>query len=323
MRKSNKLLLATLILTPLYGQKTPRPPKPEIATRWVDGEKTYQLKATYLQEEPIFQSYDKSHFDAHLLPQGQITFRNDPSTVVDSTILSQLAETAIDELRSGKKNLTHFKVLKRRDFCSKRFVGTIILKYRDYPFVLKLFIDNPRSFANPSDKNIRHGIMAKMTGGLSRYLSGFTRIKNLEHTQLSMATLSNPPVILDFPRKWFWLPQQQHWFEVTGKNFKSNVPKITLPEVYAIIADEIVGVKESAKLTKYQKRIYALCQRLDYHIDPNMLNFKVEKGTNKLVIIDTELFRAVVGIKEPIFAATHQGLRFQLLSKGIHDVLFA
>jgi hypothetical protein len=319
-------VISLFVSTAAFGQKKAKPVYPEFSTSWVDGNeqsKTYHLRASYLKEEPIFQSFDKYHFDTHLLPKGELSFRNEPKKKINSAVLSQLAQTAVEELREGKKHLTHFKILKRREFSLKRKVGTIILKYKDYPFVLKLFIESPRSFATPTDKNFKHGIMAKMTGGLSRYLSGFSRIKNLEYTKNFMATNSDVPVKLDFPRKWFWLPEKARWFEVSGKNFGTATPTIKLPEMYAIVADEIVGIKESAKLNKYQKRIYALCQKMDYQIDPNMLNFKIERATNKLVIIDTECFRKVIGIKEPIYAASHQRLRYQLVSKGIHDILFA
>ncbi len=326
MRNYKKLIIVPiLIITPISAQKTPRPLKPEITTRWLDEEKSYQLKATYLKEGPIFKSYNKEHFQSHLLPKGTISFRNNPSASVKTTILAQLAEAAITELRAGKKNLTHFKVLKDREFNRNKFAGVIILKYKEYPFVLKLFVDNPKSFVNPSDKSFRHGCMAKMTGGMSRYLSGLTRIKNLEYAKHLMAITPDLPIALDFPRKWFWLPKNVHWFEVTGKNFDGRKEELhtKLPEVYAIIADEIVGIKNSAKLNKHQKNIYALCQKLDFHIDPNMLNFKIEKATNKLVIIDTEYFRGVIGRQDEIIAATHQGLRFQIASHGIHAFLFA
>lgn len=319
------VVITALLVPPLYAGKAVRQPVPIVTTRWVDGGQEFSVKGTYLEEEPVFKSFDPQHFYANLLPQGSITYRNNNQNSVESEKLTKLAQTAIDELRAKKTNLTHFKVLKDREFNRNLFVGTIILKYKEYPFVLKLFIDNPKSFVTPTDKSIKHGFMAKMTGGLSRYLSGFTRIKNLEAAKSTM--FSQPqtmPVLLDFPRKWFWLPNNVHWFAVDGKNFKTNQqPHTKLPEVYAIIADEIVGLKDTRKLNRYQKRIYALCQTLDYCIDPNMLNYKIERSTNKLVIIDTEHFRGVIGRKDPIVASTHQLLRYQITAKGIWDFLFA
>ncbi len=325
MKNDKKLiLLPILVATSLAAHKAHRLPKPEISTHWTEDTESYQLQATYMQEGPIFKSYDKQHFQAHLLPQGALSFRNNPSASVDTKILAQRAEEAIAELREGKKNLTHFKILKDREFNRRKFVGTIILKYKEYPFVLKLFVDNPKSFVNPGDKSFRHGCMAKMTGGMSRYLSGFARIKNLEYAKHLMATTPNLPITLDFPRKWFWLPKNVRWFDVTGKNF-SGVKELhtQLPEVYAIIADEIVGQKNSLQIYKQQKNIYALCQKLDYHIDPNMLNFKIERATNKLVIIDTEYFRGVIGMEHEIVAPTHQMLRFQIAAHGVQSFLFA
>lgn len=322
--KIKKVLVLCLAASGGHLYAKHRKPRPTLTTHWVGDDTTHQLKATYLKENPLFTSFDEQHITAHLLPHGSIAYRRQENQTVESARLSTLAEEAIAELRSGKKKLAHFKILKEFEFNHRKFVGTIVLKYKDYPFVLKLFIENPYSFLHPFEKGFRPYCMAHMTGGMSRYLSGFSRIKNLEATQKFVASHADLPVHIDFPHKWFWFPRNGRWFEVQGIHFKDNKQlTMRLPEVYGIIADEIASDKRIADVRKlYKNGTFQLCKKLNFSIDPNRENFRLEKGTNQLVLIDTENFHGIIGL-DHADVDNHPALRRKMIAKGTYDLFFA
>jgi hypothetical protein len=329
-----KKLWALAITISLFVYQTPSEANkhshhlPELATQWV-GEtdyEPYKFKAQHLRAQPLFYSFDKAYFDNHMLPTGPISFRNKPDQAVHSEQLTCEIEGLLEELRQGKKEFTNFTVLKDREFNQKEFAGLVVLKFKNYPFVLKLFAENPYSFLHPENKGFRHGCMSKMTGGLNRYLAGFSRISNLEFAQHYIETIEDLPMKLDFPRKWFWQPTNNRWFEVAGTNFADvNQPlKVELPEVYAIIADEIVCHKRLSQIKKTHGRtIFKLCQEFKFHIDPNMKNFRLEDGTQKLVLIDTEHFPTVLGFTGEISADNYLSLHIKMGLKAIYDCWIA
>jgi len=327
IKKKLFLLLISLTLfvyqTPSEANKHKAYQTQEIETRWVDDSDgvSYYLRANHLREEPLFNSFDRSYFDSHLLPNGPITFRNHPEQSVDSSKLSQEIEELMVELREGQKEFTNFTILKDREFNRDEFAGLIVLKSNNYPFVVKLFIENPESFLHPEHKGFRHGCMSKMTGGLNRYLAGFSRISNLEFAQ-QFVNCQKLPLKLDFPRKWFWQPKNNRWFELSGINFSEHGQTLStqLPNVYAIIADEIVCHKRLSQIRKTHGRlIFRLCQEFKFQIDPNMKNFRLEDETKKLVLIDTEHFPSVLGFKGEISADNYFSLHIKMGLKAIYD----
>lgn len=327
MLKNYKYIHVLLVLslcvyqTPSEAIKDKLVQTPEISTYWVGAQEIYSLKAAYLKEAPIFHSFDKEYFDRHLLPSEPIAYRNDQTKMLNTQQLSEEIDGVIQELKDGKKEFTNFTVLKDREFNQAEFAGLIVLKCNNYPFVVKIFAENPYSFLHPEHKGFRHGCMAKMTGGLNRYLAGFSRISNLEFAKNLISSIDTLPVEIDFPRKWFWQPKNNRWFEVSGANFLQEPNLITqLPEVYAIVADEIVCHKRLSQIRKTHGRtIFKLCQEFKFHIDPNLKNFRLEHGTNKLVLIDTEHFPTVLGFKGEITADNYLSLHIKMGLKAIYD----
>lgn len=300
------------------AKKQLRPQHPEIITRRIGEKKRYQLKAWYITEN-LFQIFDKEHFQKNLLPEGDVLYRNNPQQSVASHVLNQEIEQAVEELRSGQKKPTNFTVLKEKEFCRQDFAGLIVLKSNNYPFVVKLFAENPQSFLQPEKKGFQHGCMSKMTGGLNRYLAGFARIKNMEFAK-QLITRTELPMQLDFPRKWFWLPKDNRWFEVKGKHINGKELTMVLPEVYAVIADTISYDKKLSQMRKsYGHTIFKICKQLKFQIDPNMKNFKLERDTGKLVLIDTEPFLTVLGMQPGFYADNYFSMHIQMGMKAIHD----
>ena len=235
-----------------------------------------------------------------MLPKGTISFRNKPSESVQGKVLTDLVEELLVEVQKKKKKFKHFTVLRKVNFNTKLRCGLLILKFKDHPFVLKLFIENPKTFVNPYAKGFEPMCFFVMAGGINRHLTGFTRIKNLGQVRKKIQTHDHWSKIIDFPRKWFWLPNNSRWIEITGHNI-GNKKKLTtkLPSVYGIIADAIKADKTFSLFNKNEKKVgMELCNYLEHAIDPHIDNFMREKATNKIIMVDTEHFPSVVGLKQ-------------------------
>lgn len=274
---------------------------PELSMKWVGDQKTYHLRNAHLEEYPWFGTYDKDFFNHYLLPENELlSFRNDKNSSVNSTVLSDLIDQVLKEIKNHKKTYTHFTILQTKDFNRKQACGLIVLKYKEYPFVVKLFIETPKSFTNPWGKGFEPIFFFYMGGGVNRHLSGFTRLRNrayIEHRLLHDATWAER---VDVPRKWSWIPYDHTYIDITSKNIggkKTN--HIQIPGTYALIADEIKAEKsDSMHNTDGQILAIDLCNFLNMQIDPHIKNFIIEESTQKLVIVDTEHFPTMVGFKD-------------------------
>ena len=297
--------------------------KPEITTQWVGSEKLYRLKSYYLEDQALFNKFDYAYFMRHQLPRKTIYYRNSKIKKVSGQQLHKLAQELVQELRQHKKKFKHFKVLKSQDFNFRTVSGLIVLKYNRYPFILKLFIETPESFVCPFSKGWQPSCFFVMGGGVNRYLSGFTRIKNLEIVRKKISTDPKWSKKLATPRKWFWMPDNCRWFEVHGKNMCVNKQqKIIVPSVYAIVADAIT-IDKRYNLFNRAHRTFALklCHFLGTRVDPHIDNFIKEKDTNKTLIIDTEHFPTMVGLRNPLYFTTYSSWYAQLTGKFLRDTL--
>lgn len=302
--------------------RTQDPLMPEIIASWPGSGKTYHLRDYCLEEYPIFHKFDKEYFMNHLLPEEPISYRNHPDKKVLGSHLKELMEELLNDLQRQKKSFKHFKVLKDNDFNSRMVSGLIILKFKDYPFVLKLFIKTPETFVKPLSEGMIPRFFFRMGGGINRHLSGFTRIKNLEQIRKQ---IDEDPVwreIIDTPRKWFWLPKNPRWIELRSKNIGcSGELRTQLPAVYGIIADYIENERTFSLSNKEDVEFaisfaHYLENRVDAHVD----NFMVEKSTGMIVLIDTEHFPTMVGLKEQIEYDDYPTWYCKLSCKCVKDI---
>lgn len=299
------------------------PLMPEIITHWQGSSKTYHLRDYCLEEYPIFHKFDREYFMNHLLPDEPISFRNAPDKHVNGDHLKQLIEELLIELtRKKRKKFKHFKVLKDSDFNERSVSGLIILKFKEYPFVLKLFIKTPETFVKPLSEGMIPRFFFRMGGGINRHLSGFTRVKNLEEIRKKIDADPEWAELIDTPRKWFWLPKNPRWIEVKSKNIGcSGELKAELPAVYGIIADFIENDKSFSLGNPEDREIaikfaHYLENRVDAHVD----NFMVEKSTGIIVLIDTEHFPTMVGLKEQIEYDNYPTWYYKLSRKCFKDI---
>lgn len=308
----------------LYGRSVFRPHDPQlptITTQWEKDTKTYSFKNTHLEEEPLFKVFDKQHFFANQLPKNAISFRYNPQQSVSGATLDALIHHLLEEINAGKTVFTHFDILKKRDFNKRKKIGLLIVKFKKYPFVVKLFIETPESFVQPFNKGFEPICFFYMGGGVNRHISGFTRIKNLQAIKKTIEASPYWSKRVDFPRKWFWYPKKQPWITLTGNNIgQKPTTRTTFPAVYALVADQIIWTREFA-LTSPQDRktAMALSNFVDQRIDPHINNFGIEQKTGKIVPIDFELFPLMVGLKQQRRSSGYLGWYTSLAFKMLKD----
>lgn len=297
---------------------------PEISTRWTGGTQTYTLKDSHLEEYPLFAFHERD-LAGYLLPEGKITYRNDSTQSVQGAELSALIEHIVSEVREGKKKFTHFTLLQKKNFSRKQCCGLIVLKCKHHPFVLKLFIETPQTFAGPYGKGIEPICFFYMGGGANRHLTGLTRIKNATLVNSHISKLPHWNTIVETPRKWFWLPKNNRMIEITGKNICNKKEMHTrLPAVYGVVADAIETKKEiPIPIQQKKKMVMSLCNDLEMKIDPHYNNFIfLEDGTKtgfKIVIVDTEHFPTIVGLKKKKRFRNHNSWYQYLAAKCFGD----
>lgn len=300
---------------------------PTLIVRWPNSTQEYTLRDWHLEYSAIFEKFDNDFFFSHQLPLDKIPFRINSMEAVSGTLLDNLINELIDEimLQSGRPNkFSHFIILKDSDFNYKTHSGLIVVRFKDYPFVVKLFIESPSTFVQPFSKGFEPSCIFIMGGGINRYLSGFTRIKNLEAIKLHIQNDPYWSERIDLPRKWYWQPLHNQWFELIGLDIGQNAfNKIKLPAIYGIVSDFIDSDRELRLLNKKNRRLaMQLSQFLGNRIDPHIYNFMIEKNTQMIVIVDTEHFPSMVGLRSTMYFSSYCSWYCQLMIKFMCDSLF-
>jgi hypothetical protein len=300
-----------------------------LETNWVGDNKKYCLESYDFESSSFFQKFDKVYVMKNLFPMAPITYRNNPDKCVDGKILDELLNKFIDNIYSkSKKNKKEqneiFKILKDNYFDADTVTGSIIVKFKKYPFVVKLFFENPKSFLRPNHRTLLQRSIFYMGGGSCRYGLGFTRIKNLNYIKEFLENHLRWKALIDVPRKWYWFAKLTKWFDLTGYNV-NNVPlqKTTLPSIYGVIADCIESERTFTYFNEQDRNVaLTLTEELNECLDPNISNFVVEKGTGKLLLVDTEHISSCLGLRAPIGYSTYEGWYIQLAKKYMGDLYF-
>lgn len=269
-----------------------------------------------------------NQFDQHMLPKDHITYKSNKSELtVSSKTLNALIEQLITQVLNHKRTFHDFEILQTKNFNFSRGCGLIVLKFKHYPLVLKLFIESPDTYLDHYCKGIESIAFHSMAGGTNRHLSGLTRIPNLKFMQKRLNSLAQWKDTIVFPRKWFWLPHNPHWIVLTGYHLGNKDPIQTkIPGIYAIIADYI-DMKQTIDMPIQEKKriVMQLCNDVDTFIDPHYTNFSFISDTDKpfkIVIIDTEHFPTIVGLKKKKRFRNHNSWYQYLAGKYIRDTFF-
>ena len=311
----------------MYGTRSIHRPKeswiPRIELDWA-GESTKKniLHASHIEALQILKKFDKDFLLSRLLPKEEIEHRNHKEITTQGAQLDALINGLLVEIENKAKEYTDFIILKSKDFNRNLRCGLIVLKFKEHPFVLKLFIERPESFIKPYAKGMQPYFFFFMGGGINRHLMGFTRIKNLEtiREQISQdAYWSNK---IDTPRKWFWLPKEPKYLELRAYNVNTIAEQIIhIPAIYALVADLIESNKELSLRSKTSRELgIKLSRVVGNRIDPHMGNFMIEKSSSdsepeKIVLIDTEHFPSLVGLKKPLEFDGYLSWYLQLMGK--------
>jgi hypothetical protein len=323
----NIIFFFLLIITISSKARSPHRPVeqfiPCLSVQWQGSNTIYTNKSFYYEEYPIFHVFDSDYFNSHQLPQSPISYQK--QKLVNGAILNNLIEQVLTEIQKKKKRYTHFNVLQHKNFNRRKKCGLLVLKFKDYPFVVKLFIETPKTFVNPYCKGFEPRFFFTMAGGVNRHISGITRIKNLELLNYTIKNNKNWQGRVKTPRKWFWTPKNNKLLHITGKNIGNKEQLITaIPGTYAIIADAI-NTDEEIKMPQKKRNeiIMQLCNDLELIIDPHSNNFifKYDEKNNNffIVIIDTEHFPTIVGLKEKKKFKSHYSWYLYLAGKCFHD----
>jgi len=272
---------------------------PRIQVGWQGQRCAYTLKDNHLRAWPLFKLFDQHALQKYLLPQ-QVSYRYDQECTVETSVLVDLLQMLICQVQQGRRELDNFTILCDKSFNKKIQTGTLVLHFNDYPFVVKLFIENPYSFIHPLFKGLDEYILFLIGGGVTRHMMGFTRLANMQYIREQLSSNSYWSEKADVPRKWLWVPEGIQQLEIVGINCGQTEPQhILVPSIYCIIVDAIDSQKllNCFSVLEHERRlIMDLFNYLDMRIDPNFDNFMVEKETNKIIIIDTEHWPTLIGL---------------------------
>lgn len=320
-------ILLTAIICTIYPRSIHRPvdnSMPNISTYWQNNKATqYTMQSPYLEAYPFFEIYNEKYLQQFLLPET-IALRYNQKQEIQSSILKKRLEMLVQEVQHKKSSYTNFTVIRETDFNRKHTSGCIILKDKQYPFVVKFFTETPDTFVKPYRKGFYPMFFYIMGGGINRHLSGFTRIKNAQDIRAIIAANPYWSQHVDIPRKWFWTPENVRMITIIGENIgRHSHIETQIPSTYCIIADAI-DIDRRMTLINEEDRIesMALCNTAKYMIDPHIDNFMIEKKTGKIVLVDTEHFPSMVGFKKDIGEYTSQTAWYLNLSLKCADDMF-
>lgn len=299
---------------------------PQITFYWKDNPtEKYVLRKPHLEEFPYFKTFDKTMFEKYQLPSTlSIASQRKTTQPITADQIKKLIDEIIPEIIQNKRSYTHFDIIKSEDFNFKDHCGVLVLKFKDYPLILKLFFESPKSLVEPLNKGLIPSFHFYMGGGSNRHLTGFTRIRNRELVAEKIQKFPQWKDTIKLPLKWFYIPAGSRWICLEGINIADkNLLYTEMPGTYAIIAEEIIPERVFSLSNKKDKEIaLQLTDDLETTIDANISNFRIEQKTGKIALVDTEHFPSMVGMKKPRRFNSYLDYYFYLSNKFIIDTMF-
>lgn len=291
------ILISTSLLQAQRSIHRPKDPLTPSIEVWSTDDQTHRyLTDPNLRPIPLLRSFDHKHFNQNIIPTQGIWYENNTRLFSHATI-DNLITNLLKEIKQRKKTYTDFIILKDSGFARRKQCGLLILKFKQYPFVLKLFMEPSHSFVNPYDKGFEVACIFS-SGGSLRHTLGFSRIKTLNYVREKIKKDPRWRDRIILPRKWFWLPQKASWLHIKTHNIGPHkTDHIVMPSLYGIIADELI--KDTTQYPDHTE-LMAFSKLLEHRIDPHTKNFFIEKNTKKIALIDTELFPLILGFTQRI-----------------------
>lgn len=288
--------------------------------------RVYFIASNYLEEDAIFKTFDKNFFYQNTLPE-KITYLYDPKKSISKVELDQKLEKLVREIYKKKRKYKDFTILKNCDFNRRKKSGLMVLKFKNCPFVAKVFVENPRNFVKPYSKGFCPACIFNISGGINRHILGFTRIKNMQNIKDKLSKDNSFEKMVVMPRKWHWAPKDPKNMKITGYNFRKDNQTIqmTMPGIYCIIADAM-NLTDTIKPSIFDKNArdlcMGLCNYLDLVIDPNIENFFIDKNREKVIIVDTENLRTMTKINEKLNFDSYIAWYLKIACKFLTDSFF-
>jgi hypothetical protein len=261
----------------------------------------------------------------YMLPK-LIPYRTKPSRFIHRKRIDHIIEKLIVELQKGRNTFSDVTLLKSKNFNFRKKCGLLIVKCKNHPFIIKLFMERPETYFDPYCKGVESIAFFFTAGGVNRHSTGLSRVMNLHHTKNKIARMPEWCSLVSFPRKWFWLPKKPRFMTFCGTNIEGNpLLKNTIPEVFAIVADEI-DLSDQIKISAREKEriIIDLCNSLNLYLDPHFDNFVFQKSSIapfKITILDTEHFQTMIGLYNPPRFSTYVGWYSYLVAHFLRKTL--
>lgn len=295
--------MATIVSTFLYHHhKLTDTTIPAVTACWFSDQNDdcvkYTATSVHLKPAVFFDLYSQIN-KKHLVPEvGMIC----DGHVISQEKLNDLISTLLEEIREKKSEYTDFTILKKNNFNTKNGHGALIVKFKEYPLVLKLFIETPETIVNPFSKDFEELFFYVIGGGINRYFAGFTRIENRERIQQALIDAHMEQEVI-VPHKCLWLPpEKSKWnkkIKLVSKNMGEH-REITMPYIYGIIAQyvhlkrpfEWFNKDDRARALHISNSINSKCHYLC--VDQNIPNY-AQTDSGQTVMVDTENFGILVG----------------------------
>ena len=116
--------------------------------------------------------FDKNILKRIICQMNQLRYRYDPKMRNPQQLKLKQIAGLMEELKKGERTFTDFTILQCKDYNFKKGFGLLIVKFNNFPFVVKLFVETPASFINPFDKGNEPIFFFFMGGGVNRHLQG-------------------------------------------------------------------------------------------------------------------------------------------------------
>jgi len=268
--------------------------RPYLEACWEGEERPVdRLYSNRLDANSLFNQFDEELLEQNKLPEDE-SFKE---------IKSSLTHLR-NELEEGAAELNDFTVLKDLEWDWQQQRGLLILKHKNMPYVIKFFQETPYGCLRHWGKGHKdYGVTAAfffmMSGGITRHLSGFTRIYNRRFIKDKIRT-SKWKNTLVLPQLYYWVPEEVSQIKLMGHNIGGiSKQDVTVPATYAIIANYVEGESLSWFSRKDRNEVLELTNLSESHVDPGLANFKRDKS-GKLAILDLEDYRTMFGFKDDL-----------------------
>lgn len=281
------------------------------------------LQSIHLRPWPYLIAYDENFYTKRKFPFGSIVLRYTQECISGSLVRSYIAK-AVDEIIHHCKGdeLTYSIILKDSDFNYKYHAGLAVVRLKDFPFVLKIYRETPYTFCHPFSKGLVPILFFRTGNGANRHMSGLTRIPMRDSIRSLFDQYDEWRDRITIPRKWLWLPDNPEWLVIEGSITLAPF-EVRIPALYVVVCDEI-EIERSFSVLNPEDRAIAieLSNICGNELDANMPNFVVEKGTGKIAVIDTEYFKVMLGLSEPLYPSSYYGWIAGLAQHSIKRMFF-